>query len=190
MGRDVSFEDSFSDDGASECGKVRPTDQRSTSPKALIAYRIVFRIQYIPWDHHSSPTSLPMFSSSQWLLVTLQILKQPISFWLLTAKILELFFVSFLITGVLFWLRETLILLSSHQQRWGKCFVIYCLLIRWSQIFKLIFSLKFFWQLNPICREMLWLVPSAPWHTISNCADLNGFTVSEVSRQMLVLYLC
>jgi len=28
-------------------------------------------------------------------------------------------------------------------------------------------------------REMLWLVPSAPWHTISNCADLNGFTVSE-----------
>ena len=29
-------------------------------------------------------------------------------------------------------------------------------------------------------REMLWLVPSAPWHTISNSADLNGFTVSEV----------
>jgi len=28
-------------------------------------------------------------------------------------------------------------------------------------------------------REMLWLVPSAPWHTISNCAETNGFTVSE-----------
>ena len=40
---------------------------------------------------------------------------------------------------------------------------------------------------------MLWLVPSAPWHTISNCADLNGFTVSEVSGVivafiMLTLY--
>jgi len=28
-------------------------------------------------------------------------------------------------------------------------------------------------------REMLWMVPSAPWYTISNCADLNGFTISE-----------
>ena len=29
-------------------------------------------------------------------------------------------------------------------------------------------------------REMLWMVPTAPWYTISNCADLNGFTISEV----------
>jgi len=28
-------------------------------------------------------------------------------------------------------------------------------------------------------REMLWMVPTAPWYTISNCADLNGFTISE-----------
>ena len=34
MGRDVSYEDSFSDDGASECGKVRPTVKKSTSPLA------------------------------------------------------------------------------------------------------------------------------------------------------------
>lgn len=30
-------------------------------------------------------------------------------------------------------------------------------------------------------REMLWMVPAVPWHTISNSAELNGFTVSEVS---------
>ena len=29
-------------------------------------------------------------------------------------------------------------------------------------------------------REMLFMVPTAPWYTISNCADLNGFTISEV----------
>ena len=34
MGRDVSFEDSFSDERASECGKVRPTVKKSTSPLA------------------------------------------------------------------------------------------------------------------------------------------------------------
>jgi len=28
-------------------------------------------------------------------------------------------------------------------------------------------------------REMLFMVPTAPWYTISNCADLNGFTISE-----------
>ena len=29
-------------------------------------------------------------------------------------------------------------------------------------------------------REMLWMVPTVPWHTISNSAELNGFTVTEV----------
>ena len=33
-------------------------------------------------------------------------------------------------------------------------------------------------------REMLWMVPSVPWHTISNCAELNGFTVQEVRTRI------
>ena len=33
-------------------------------------------------------------------------------------------------------------------------------------------------------REMLWMVPTAPWYTISNCADLNGFTISEVDEEV------
>jgi len=28
-------------------------------------------------------------------------------------------------------------------------------------------------------KEMLWIVPSAPWHTISSSAELNGFTLFE-----------
>ena len=30
-------------------------------------------------------------------------------------------------------------------------------------------------------KEMLWMVPSAPWHTISSSAELNGFTICEVN---------
>ena len=43
-------------------------------------------------------------------------------------------------------------------------------------------------------REMLWMVPTAPWYTISNCADLNGFTITEVrlpvSQQDCLLSPC
>ena len=46
-------------------------------------------------------------------------------------------------------------------------------------------TVEFVVEPPPEMREMLWLVPSAPWHTISNCADLNGFTVTEVTSQML-----
>ena len=38
-------------------------------------------------------------------------------------------------------------------------------------------------------REMLWMVPTAPWYTISNCADLNGFTISEVRMDWVVGYI-
>lgn len=38
-------------------------------------------------------------------------------------------------------------------------------------------------------REMLWMVPTAPWYTISNCADLNGFTISEVRMGWVVGYI-
>ena len=47
MGRDVSFEDSFSDDGASECGKVRPLDIRLKIDKSQGSHRFFFRIKYI-----------------------------------------------------------------------------------------------------------------------------------------------
>ena len=30
-------------------------------------------------------------------------------------------------------------------------------------------------------KEMLWMVPSAPWHTIATSAELNGFTLCEVN---------
>ena len=30
-------------------------------------------------------------------------------------------------------------------------------------------------------KEMLMMVPSAPWHTISSSAELNGFTICEVN---------
>ena len=32
-------------------------------------------------------------------------------------------------------------------------------------------------------KEMLWIVPSAPWHTISSSAELNGFTLFEVNNK-------
>ena len=32
-------------------------------------------------------------------------------------------------------------------------------------------------------KEMLWMVPSAPWHTISSSAELNGFTICEVNTR-------
>ena len=31
-------------------------------------------------------------------------------------------------------------------------------------------------------KEMLWMVPSAPWHTISSSAELNGFAICEVEN--------
>ena len=38
-------------------------------------------------------------------------------------------------------------------------------------------------------KEMLWMVPSAPWHTISSSAELNGFTICEVMNMNLPLTL-
>ena len=46
-----------------------------SSPSATLSH-FHFRILSIHWGHLFSPTSLPMSSSSQWFLVTLQILTQ------------------------------------------------------------------------------------------------------------------